>query len=363
MTTTPASTAPPPGRRTLFFLLAVAGLLVVLLAVEAGWGRFRQAPMRALTADAKWIWAPGAASRTEPVAFYAVRDFSLDDADRELELLLAVDEEYLVWINGVLLGAGALQGDGRLDRWSVPTATLREGANRVAVEARSRRGAGGLLAAARHDGRTIFVSGDEGWRVFAAHRPGIVAGWTPLDLGLVPKSWQFPPTGRWRATESPRERAAATTTPSADAARWAESLDRVETRLLGAGAMGEDVWEPATLIDFGTSVSGQLELWLDVDPRIAYRFDVSIETPPLGDVEEAFLEHRIQLPGTAVVVPMGQRSWWRDVSVRQLRWVRVRGAVVLAARVTPAAGAEPASAVVPAGLLGIERQPQPSPGG
>src|SRR6476659_5880738 len=150
----------------------------MLATVGAGlavrWAAAARARLFYPTGAAEWIWTPLNRHATLPVAFLAVRDFDLDEPPAAARLLAAGDEEYVLYLNGKLVGAGAhapgVPG-APLDVYEVGP-LLRPGGNRLVAELRSARGAGGFLARLEESasGRTIVAS-DRRWRRHDRHPP------------------------------------------------------------------------------------------------------------------------------------------------------------------------------------------------
>ena len=128
-----------------FFALGIAGAacLAFLQQAVVSFAADRAEPGR----GACWIWAQDAANAAQPLAFWAVRDFQLmDPADLEsASVVIAADESYELWLNGQRVGAGEYVQGMAADQYSV-SHLLQLGSNRLVVELRSSRGAGGLLA-------------------------------------------------------------------------------------------------------------------------------------------------------------------------------------------------------------------------
>jgi hypothetical protein len=326
------------------FVLAVAGLAV---GVERGGHRWAG---RALpTGDATWIWAALPLSFTEPVAFWAVRDFTLDEVPAAAALSLLADEEYVAWVNGRRVGSnryapngGGGAGDGgnaaAVDRYRVEGLLL-PGGNRLAVELRSARGSGGLLAALDLGaGRPPIVS-DADWRIVRRHHPGILGGWQPLGDPAAggaeePYLWGRPPIGRWGRPREVRER------PLAEAA--AALCDPLPAAARRSAARARH------LFDWGGEVHGYLTLRLD--PALAGEGAVGlllVGAAPRRPLEEA----EIAVP----IVPLPGLPTWTDSVPRRFRYAAVTGLpAVLAAEVVPVA-AEAAA------LLPVAQSSAPTP--
>ena len=159
------------------------------------------------TGGAQWIWAQGALDRSEPVAFYAVRDFELDSPPARASARILADEAYILYVNGRRVGSSAYYAGAPLDTYPLDS-LLRPGWNRVAVELRSGRGAGGLLCAlfVEDDAKPLLGS-DGDWRIFH-DTAGILDGMRPVADGRPALVWQSPPTGGWGVPRLARRTAA-----------------------------------------------------------------------------------------------------------------------------------------------------------
>jgi hypothetical protein len=178
---------------------------------------------------------------------------------------------------------------------------LRPGWNRVAVELRSGRGAGGLLCALlAEDDAKPFLGSDGDWRIFH-DVAGILDGMRPVADGRPALVWQSPPTGGWGVPRLAVER------PLYD--------DAVST---AAGRLDPALLEPSTeprptteagaplVSDFGRAVSGYVLLsGLAAAPR-RLRIDTGLE--------------RVGGEPMDVLLADGQGSW-SSAEVRTLRYV------------------------------------------
>lgn len=199
-------------RPVLFFLLALLAA-AILAVVQSGLIGVR-ADTVSPVAGAQWIWAPGPIDEGAPIAFYALAEVELEAVPADAELLIAADEDYRLHVNGHWVGGGRYSDTQGPDLYPLG-AVLRTGTNRIVVELRSSRGAGGLLAGLVSDGRErpLLVT-DETWRI-ARHydeallqpasegADGTLAA-LPDSLELEPvEVWGPPPTGRWRIAREP----------------------------------------------------------------------------------------------------------------------------------------------------------------
>jgi hypothetical protein len=143
------------------------GLAVLLLLCAAVRSTLRAHADRELleTGEARWIWYTKELRRPAPLAFFATRDFLLEKVPARATAKLFVDQRHVLFVNGVRAGSGAQRpGDPLLLRDLRPL--LRVGINRLAIEAQSANGVGGILFALDLSGagRNALVS-DGRWRV------------------------------------------------------------------------------------------------------------------------------------------------------------------------------------------------------
>ena len=186
-------------RRWGVLILAAAGVLLLALSTRALGSLV--ARFTVPTRTAQWIWEPRERRDTSPAAFYAVRDFTLDKVPARARLLASGDEEYILYLNGARIGAGAWRPGSALDVWEVGP-LLQPGSNRLLAEVRSERGTGGFLLSLEGAAGEQLVRTDPEWRIFHRHQLGILRGWLPLAGEGSPPSvpaqcWGLPPLGRW----------------------------------------------------------------------------------------------------------------------------------------------------------------------
>ena len=179
-------------------VLVVAGVLVLALSERwlAPWVVARRSP----AGRAQWIWAAPTPRGVTPLAFQAARDFHLDAPPAEAQVQLLADEEYVLYLNGVRVGADRYRPGVGLDRYSVASLLL-AGDNRLLVEVRSGRRAGGLLLRLTGSDGLEIVSGPE-WRILLRHRERHLDPANSLEQARRPRVWGSPPTGRWRLPEA-----------------------------------------------------------------------------------------------------------------------------------------------------------------
>jgi hypothetical protein len=346
---------PHRARRAVVFALAAVALVVVaaflLRTVRVAAGG--QPP-------AEWIWTPDSLIRyTGPRAFYAVRDLTLEAPAPEAVARVVADEEYVLYVNGRRVGSNRYRGEEtRFDLYRVGP-LLRTGANRVVVELRSGRGAGGLLLSLDDpaSGRRLLVS-DPSWRIVDHYHPGVVEGWLGLQDARTARTWGPPPAGRWgRVTDGPER-------PVFDAVAggWLERRPLAPERSAGlnarAGRASDMQRVPVARFDWGREVYGYLVLEQDDTDGIPVALlDFSDDAPHRGEIDEADAEV-VFLPGAGT---------WRDAVPRRFRSVGVQGLPALTgAWVEPveetwAARLPEAPPARPDGVFGVEPPPLRTP--
>jgi hypothetical protein len=327
------------------------GLLLLLLSVlavaERVIDRVRSADA---LAPAEWIWAQGEWRHPRPVGFYAARDFRIDDP-ADARLLILVDEEFVATLNGKRVARGRYSPGAAVVPVDVSTA-LRVGSNRIVVEARSARGAGGLRAVIQARGRTL-VATDGSWKIFRQLTPGVLRAWAPLDAGESARGWGKAPIGRWdqvRLAARPAD---------------AESEDSGAARLLavtrGRSLAPRTPWrsdwpvesitpalQGASLVDFGKPVEGFLELRYAGEGGALLFISEGLR-PPLPQESRP----------AAVVVRVPGSDVWHDAVGRRVRYVLSVGeSRLVGARLIAGAATQPLPS---AGLMGIQPPPLRSP--
>lgn len=317
----------------IFFCLCLAG-------AERG-GRWLRSRYGLPTQGAQWIWVADAARAAKPVAVWAVRD--VDVGDRRpayARLLITADEEYLAWVNGRLVGAGTYVARAPMDEL-ILDGVLDAGWNRVVIELRSVRGAGGLLAslevgdAAQQGQRSQVLRTDENWRIYRERREGLLEGWSAADGGKPPVVWQVPPTGRWPAPAEVQE-----VPPLYERLGTARSAARIvslhapcapsctggQGEAGGEEEGGEEPLDTAFLIDFAEAGVGFLELDMKAPAEHSYQVR-------LGDrLADLYGERALLLSS----IPFAGSSVWRASHALPFRYALVQGVEsVSAARFLP----------------------------
>ena len=175
-------------------------LAVALLAIGLAQPGCVSAP--APTGAAEWIWADDAsAAPGRPAAYVLLRDFELDAApEAAARLFVAADREYAVHLNGHQIARGAYRRGEPVDEFQVAH-LLREGPNRLTIEARTPHGDGGVLAGIELADASMPVVTDGDWQFTDDWDPRLVKGETLLANArpaLRPvRVWGRPPVGRW----------------------------------------------------------------------------------------------------------------------------------------------------------------------
>ncbi len=286
----------------------------------------------------------------QPAAFYLLRDFDLAAPPASARLLVTADEEYVLILNGQTIGAGVFQPGAVLDVYeSGPL--LHAGTNRLMVEVRSARGAGGLLASLVDGAGRMLVGTDDRWRIFPGYELGLARGWLPLDRGVPVYCWGYPPMGRWGrprtgALKPLLGETAGTPVPAAATLPRPPVLPTIAGRPPGS----------PVLYDWGREVTGYL----------------SLELTPAADVTE--MEKALLFTGDSPPDPLGSnaasilmapgRRDWLDARPRRFRYALILGLVppaALAVLPVPEAQVPRLPAPDPRGVLGIVPPPLRTP--
>ena len=150
--------------------------------------------MHSATGRAAWIWYTGKVPEARAIRFWATREFSLPSPSSRALAKVFVDREHVLYVNGERVG-------GRTQRPGDPLAIyevapfLVVGDNRIAIEAFSPTGIGGLLFSLDVDiyGRDALVS-DGSWRVDLEDAARDRGGrYRPMVWGRPPQyPWGYP---------------------------------------------------------------------------------------------------------------------------------------------------------------------------
>jgi len=323
------SSVPDPPPRGVWLRLSLLLMLgVILLALGARIVTAVAARMTVPTGGAQWIWMERSRTDLRPAAFYAVRDFFLDEAPARARLLILADPEYVLTLNGKRIGAGRYQlgAPARLDVYEVGDLLL-AGGNRLLVELRSDRGAGGLLAALQDGDGQMIVRTDGDWRAVQRHHFGLIRGLLPLgpddDMESLPvSSWGPPPTGRWGRPE------VGPVLPRLSELMQGEPVAAVRLSSMPLPGLPATSAKYVALFDWGREVTGYLALQMPAGEGLRKALFFTGEQPP---------DPLRDRPAGAVLTMIGRRSWM-DAQARRFRYVLVIGdrpAGAITARIFP----------------------------
>jgi hypothetical protein len=178
-------------------LYAMATLILswaVLSALTAAHADRRQLA----TGEADWIWYSSGPSEPSPLRFFATREIALERSPARATAKVFVDREHALFVNGREVGR-ATQAPGDPLRLYRIENFLTAGDNRIAIEASSATGVGGILFSLDLDGhgRDALVS-DGRWRVDLS-REALKAGGR-----FRPMVWGRPPQPPWGYPRMPR---------------------------------------------------------------------------------------------------------------------------------------------------------------
>lgn len=342
----------PRGRRMVLAMALVVAATLAFALVSRAVGSL-EARTVLPTGGAQWIWSGRLRHSQGAVAFYAVRDFTLDTVPSRARLQVMGDEEYVLSLNGRRLGSGGYRGGAGLDVYEVGPLLL-PGGNRLMAELRSSGGAGGFLLSLTDAAGEPIVVTDESWRILDRDHPGLLRGWLPVGtegqgpVGEAAFCWGLPPVGRWGR-------------PGPGAARplFAELApgEIPGVRRLRPG--GQALPGGARVVyDWGREVTGYLALELEPGDQLQTALLYTGDSPPRPGIDR---------PAGAVLLLPGRRQWL-DAAPRRFRYAMVIGIEEpLSARVH-ALAPDLAPATVtrllpqgPAGVLGIEPPPLRTP--
>lgn len=333
------------------WLLWILILTLVAALLEYGWHELR-GHVYEPAAEARWIWLDGVAKSGSPVAFLAARELELDRQPATARLSIAADETYLLYVNGQLVGSDSYREEAPVDLYEIAP-YLEAGTNRLLVELRSGRGAGGLLAELEigDDGNRVVETGPD-WRLFRTFDPELFSAAGSLAGGEAPVVWGEPPEGRWRLAKPAGLRPI-----PAGFASPLEPIVAQHFRLPGAGQSWRTVGEkrrrfppqvPVLIFDWGKVVEGYLKLELkdEVSPPGLLFFGESDPPKLAGEPPSEVL---IAIPGQAA---------WRDAHPRRFRFAAIVGVHLDAWPAVDSIDAELVRALTPPaarrGVFGIE---------
>jgi len=171
-------------------LVALAAA-IALAAAAVSLHRHAEDRRHLRTGAAEWIWWARASRTPAPVRFYAFRDVALANVPSRARALVGIDPAGALSVNGTAVTAPAWRAGEPLRAVDL-VPLLRPGSNRIAVEASSPDGVGGILFAAEGDGLdpAAFASG-RAWRVA---RDADAAGRGEVREPIV---WGRPPQFPW----------------------------------------------------------------------------------------------------------------------------------------------------------------------
>ncbi len=338
-------------------LYPAAGAVALLLLAAGQWLLDARRVVAAPTRGAAWIWAADTVLEDRPEVFYALRDVELEFEPVAAEIEILADEEYWLSVNGASVGAGRWTPGTPLDRYDVRH-WLRRGRNRLLVELRSARGAGGLIArlVASGNDAELVVGSDDTWRIVRRHQNSLVSPDEVAPEGRSPRVWGPAPLGRWgMPTVGPL-------LPRLDQLRrsrrpWVPRQVRIgpEGVWLPAPGRATTALGPWVVFDWGAEVAGYLSIGFRPEDEPAHALLwMGSESPasPLG------VDPRLD-PHDVVLLGAPGRTWWTDVRPRRFRYLHVLGLDrVTVAEVYPVhadrAGALLAAPSKPVGLWGLE---------
>ena len=181
--------------------LGFGAVAIASALLAGGVGRWQEARagQRGVGAIGCWIWAEDF-DPAAPMAFYVTRDFELTAPPASAEMWITADESYHLWINGAWVGTKRRQAGDPADTYTAAP-YLVAGRNRVVIELRSSRGAGGLLASLRApDQAEPLLVTDQTWTVVRSYVPALFDPVAPALTGERVRVWADRPTGRWRVS-------------------------------------------------------------------------------------------------------------------------------------------------------------------
>ena len=162
--------------------------------------------MHLATGRAAWIWYSGKVPESRPLRFWATREFTLPVQPARAMAKVFVDREHVLYVNGARAGGGTQRPGDPLALYDVAPMLL-AGTNRVAIEAASPTGTGGVLFSMDVEGfgRDALVS-DAGWRVdLDESAPERGGRYRPMVWGAPPQyPWGYPRMPRPNELETPR---------------------------------------------------------------------------------------------------------------------------------------------------------------
>jgi len=301
-------------RSQLAAALTLLALLLVVIAAERG--RWFPRLLAAASSPVHWIWSTTPASVVVSDAFVLARDFDLAAVPGDAVAIVGVDPEYVLRLNGEVVGAGSWGSAGGLDAYPVGS-LLRVGRNRILIEVRAPLGSGAAAFRLVGPNELELLASSDDWKLYRRNWPRL----SDLTVALPPAQpvaeLGTSPLGRWAfPAERPRTRqdhlvasAGAAATPAykmrASSTGWSwrdpDPYRRVNARSV-------------TQFDFGARVTGfvRLEVRRDTDQEGLLYF--SQHSSPSLDRD----------PDRLVLVVPGSKTW-QDVAPRRFRYLTVVG--------------------------------------
>lgn len=247
--------------RRLMKRLTVA--LALLFICAAAWTRLHalySGKFFDITGRAEWIWAQHPMSAGTPLAFFAVRDVDLPERRYYTRIKLLGDPEYVLWVNGRIVGARRVGEERRLDQYDVSN-LVRTGRNRIVIAVRSPQGVGGLLASLDLAPETEnWLVTDGQWRIYRRWSDALLLRNPPALPWEAPMIVGEPPIGRWNYLAMAMQPLATAEGEVLQPARQFEvTALRPAIRTVSGVAVAVAEKEPATAFDFGFT-KGRLRL-------------------------------------------------------------------------------------------------------
>jgi hypothetical protein len=197
-------------------LAVVVIFILVFTAAFAHLHRVYADKFFGITGTASWIWAQHRMSSSEPVAFFATRDFVLPEGRLFTHLKVIGDPEYTIYVNGNELAGRRLAGrrqtaaDERLDLYDI-SPLVKTGPNRIVIAVRAPQGIGGLIAAIDlAPEKQNWLVTDAAWKIHRWWHPELLRHDPPDGRWEPPQLVGAPPIGRWNYLQIARREAAVT---------------------------------------------------------------------------------------------------------------------------------------------------------
>jgi len=291
-------------------LLAWLFLALAAVAVQR-WLWPEMAAHGAPSDAARWIWATSDRFSTRPLGFFMVREFTLARPPAQATLLLAGDEEYSVYLNGVWIGANRYHPGAALDAFAVGS-LLQDGENRLVAELHSSQGPGGFLVRLIDGSGVSLLVSDEHFRVLRSEPPGLFEH-REWPAGEAPMVWGASPMGRWGSPVAgplqPPLGNDRSVSPAARFQPWHGEWQKIGWSMSRTRPFGQ-----AVTFDWGATVEGFLALDFtgkEAQPALVAFGDAAPASEPLR--------------ADALVVRVPARTCWYDSVPRRFRYATVIG--------------------------------------